>query len=57
MLRIVAAQFLEHRFAVIGLGIIIVFGLLAIFAPLISNLLGVNPSDQNIFHRYQPVMS
>lgn len=57
MLRIIAGQFLEHRFAVIGLGIILIFALLAIFAPVISNLLGVNPSDQNIFNRYKPVMT
>ncbi len=57
MLRIVASQFLEHRFAVIGLGIVVLFGLLAIFASVIGNILGVDPYSQSIFNRYKPVMT
>ena len=57
MLRIVLTQFLEHRFAVIALGIIVLLMLLAIFAPVIGNWLGVNPEDQSIFNRYKPVMT
>jgi hypothetical protein len=57
MLRIIASQYLEHRFAVIGLGIIILLMLLAIFAPVIGNILGVDPNTQSIFNRYKPMMT
>lgn len=57
MLRIVAAQFLEHRFAVLGLATIIFIVLMALFAPVIGNLLGVDPSSQSIFNRYKPTMT
>ncbi len=54
MLRIVAAQFLEHRFAVLGLVMIALIVLLAVFAPVIGHLLGVDPFSQSIFNRYKP---
>lgn len=57
MLRIVASQYVEHHFAVIALGIIILLLLLAIFAPVIGELLGVDPNTQSIFNRYKPVMT
>lgn len=57
MLRIIASQYVEHHFAVIALGIIILLLLLAIFAPVIGELLGVDPNTQSIFNRYKPVMT
>lgn len=54
MLEVVVVQFLEHRFAVFGLGIIFICAILAAGAPLIGDLLHVNPQSQNILHRYQP---
>ncbi len=57
MLRIIASQYVEHRFAVIGLGIIVLFVLLAIFASVIGNILRLDPYSQSIFNRYKPVMT
>ena len=54
MWRILLEQFLEHRMAVAGLGVILLFLAVALFAPAISALTGLDPNRQNIFNRYQP---
>ena len=54
MWRILLEQFLEHRMAVAGLGVILLFLGVALFAPAISALTGLDPNRQNIFNRYQP---
>jgi peptide/nickel transport system permease protein len=54
MWRILLEQFLEHRMAVAGLCVILLFLVIALFAPAISALTGLDPSRQNIFNRYQP---
>ncbi|RPI76566.1 MAG: ABC transporter permease [Desulfobacteraceae bacterium] len=54
MFQIVRSQFMEHRFALIGGTIILFFILLALLAPLITNLTGLDPYSQNMFNRYKP---
>ena len=57
MIRLLSEQFLEHRFAVVSLGIVTTLMIVAIFAPLIASFLGVDPNRQSIFHRFKPVMT
>jgi peptide/nickel transport system permease protein len=57
MWRIVASQFVEHRMAVVGLVVIIFFLAVALLAPVISAVTGLNPDRQNVLNRYQPLMS
>jgi peptide/nickel transport system permease protein len=57
MWQIVARQFLEHKAAVIGLIIILFYTLVALFAPVISAVTGLDPDRQNALARYQPPMS
>lgn len=57
MLRLLAMQFLEHRLAVISLILIACFITIAIIAPLIGKVLGVDPNSQRIFSRYKPPMT
>lgn len=52
--RIVYEQFKEHRLAVIGSFIIAFFLLVSALAPLIENVVGIDPNEQNVFHRYSP---
>lgn len=54
---IIFGQFIEHRMALIGLITIILFILLALAAPLISKITGLDPTTQNVFKRYMPPMS
>ncbi len=57
MLYIITTQFMEHKLAVFGLMIIVFLLVIALFAPLISVIIGIDPNTQNVFHRYVPPMS
>jgi peptide/nickel transport system permease protein len=52
MWKIVLSQFLEHRAAVVGLLVIIFYLLVAVFAPVISSVSGLEPEKQNPLARY-----
>jgi peptide/nickel transport system permease protein len=54
MLRIVVTQYFEHRFAVIGLAVLLGFVVIAVGAPFIGKILGVDATAQQIFYRYKP---
>jgi len=55
--QIIFAQFKEHKAAVIGAYTILFFILVALSAPLIGKILGVNSENQNVFHRYKAPFS
>lgn len=55
--KIIYTQFKEHKAAVIGLYTIIFFILLALSAPLIEKVTGLDSESQNVFARYKPPMS
>jgi peptide/nickel transport system permease protein len=57
MWRIVLGQFVEHRMAVAGLVVIGFFVAVALLAPVISSLTGLDPNRQNVLARYQPLLS
>lgn len=57
MWKIVLGQFAEHRMAVAGLCVIVFFLAVALFAPLISAVTGLDPDRQNVLNRFQPVGS
>ena len=57
MWKIVVSQFCEHKAAVAGLIIIIFYVLIAVGAPLISKITGLDPEKQNPLARYQPMFS
>lgn len=57
MWKIIATQFFEHRMAVIGLFVICTFILIALLAPVIEMVTGLNPERQNPLNRYKPVMT
>lgn len=57
MWKIVLSQFVEHRAAVIGLFIIFVYMLIALGAPLIQQVTGLDPELQNPLSRYQKPMT
>ena len=50
-------QFSAHKVALASLYFLVTLGLVAICAPFVVNLLGVNPTDQNIVHRFAGVGS
>jgi peptide/nickel transport system permease protein len=52
MWKIVLQQFLEHRAAVIGLVIILFYILVALGAPLVAKVTGLDPEKQNPLARY-----
>jgi peptide/nickel transport system permease protein len=52
LLALFVEQFAEHKVAVVSLALLAVISLLAILAPVVVNLFGVNPTDQNILHRF-----
>jgi len=54
MWKIVLSQFVEHRMAVVGSFIILFFITLAVSAPLIKTVTGLDPDAQNVFNRYKP---
>lgn len=55
--QIVFNQFKEHKAAVIGAYTILFFIVIALSAPLISLLTGLDPDSQNVFNRYKPPFS
>ncbi len=55
--QIVFNQFKEHKAAVIGAYTILFFIVIALSAPLISMLTGLDPDSQNVFNRYKPPFS
>lgn len=55
--KIVWDQFLTHSAAVFGLGVILLFVLIAVTAPLISMVTGLDPETQNALARYQKPFS
>lgn len=52
MWKIVLSQFLEHKMAVVGAGVIVFFMLVAALAPVIESITGLDPDSQNVFNRY-----
>lgn len=57
MWKIIVSQFLEHRMAVVGFCIICFYILIALGAPLIEYISGLDPEAQNPLHRYQKMMT
>jgi peptide/nickel transport system permease protein len=57
MWKIVLGQFVEHRMAVVGVFVIALFLLVALLAPVISAVTGLDPNRQNVLARYQPLFS
>ena len=57
MWRIVLGQFLEHRAAVAGVFVISFFLLVAVLAPVIASVTGLDPDRQNVLARYLPLFS
>jgi len=57
MWRIVLEQFLEHRAAVAGVFVIVFFLLVAVLAPVIASVTGLDPDRQNVLARYLPMFS
>jgi len=57
MWKIVLGQFLEHRMAVAGLFVIAFFLLVALLAPVIAAVTGLEPDRQNVLARYLPMAS
>lgn len=55
--KIIYTQFKEHKAAVVGAYTIVFFILIAIFAPLIGKVMGVDAESQNVFARYKPPFS
>ncbi len=55
--QIVYGQFKEHKAAVVGFYTIIVFVVVALSAPLIEKVSGLDPDAQNVFNRYKPPFS
>lgn len=54
MFQIVFTQFLEHKFAVAGLAVILLFVTVALLAPAISAITRIYPNEQNMYNRYKP---
>lgn len=52
LLALFVEQFAEHRVAVVSLILLALIALLAICAPVVVGIFGVNPTDQNILHRF-----
>jgi peptide/nickel transport system permease protein len=57
MWRIVLGQFVEHRMAVAGVFVIAFFLAVALLAPVISAVTGLDPNRQNVLARYQSLFS
>lgn len=55
--QIVFEQFKEHRLAVAGTFVIAFFLIIAACAPLIELVVGIDPNEQNVFHRYSPPLT
>lgn len=57
MWKMVLKQFMEHKLAVAGACVIVIFLLTSILAPQIEALTGLDPDAQNVAHRYMPPFS
>ncbi|GIL17424.1 MAG: hypothetical protein BroJett040_11750 [Oligoflexia bacterium] len=57
MWKIIFSQFVEHRMAVAGLIIICFYVAIALSAPLIKKITGLDPEKQNPLSRYQKMMT
>ncbi len=55
--QIVYSQFKEHKAAVIGAYVILLFITVAVCAPLIEKVTGLDADSQNVFNRYRPPMT
>lgn len=55
--KIVYNQFKEHKAAVIGAYTILIFVLIALSAPIIESVTGLDADAQNVFNRYKPPFS
>lgn len=55
--QIVYNQFKEHKAAVIGAYVILLFIIVAVSAPLIEKVTGLDADSQNVFNRYRPPMT
>lgn len=55
--QIVYSQFKEHKAAVIGAYVILIFVVVALSAPLIEKFTGLDAESQNVFNRYRPPMT
>src|SRR5690348_1954060 len=54
LLMMLIRQFAEHKLAVFGFLMVVLFLLVALLAPVISHVSGIDPNEQNVFHRYAP---
>lgn len=52
--QIIYNQFKEHKAAVVGAYVILFFVIVALAAPIISTITGLDPESQNVFNRYKP---
>lgn len=57
MWKMVLRQFVEHKLAVAGATVIVLFLMISIFANQIEAISGINPDAQNVAHRYLPPMT
>jgi peptide/nickel transport system permease protein len=57
MWKIVLTQFFEHRMAVVGLCVISFFIAVALLAPIIASVTGLDSERQNALNRYKPINS
>ncbi len=55
--QIVYSQFKEHKAAVIGAYVILIFIVISLSAPLIERFTGLDVEAQNVFNRYRPPMT
>lgn len=55
--QIVYTQFKEHKAAVVGAYTILLFIIIALSAPLIEKVTGLDADSQNVFNRYKPPMT
>lgn len=57
MWKMVLKQFMEHKLAVAGACVIVLFLLISIFANQIEAITGIDPDAQNVAHRYLAPMT
>lgn len=57
MWKMVLSQFLEHKLAVVGAGIISIFIFVSVFAGQIQKITGLDPDAQNVANRYLAPMT
>ncbi len=55
--QIIYNQFKEHKAAVVGSYLILFFVIVALAAPLIESMTGLDAESQNVFNRYKPPFS